>query len=87
MGDAAGAFAAAAMAVGATGGKDHGPLTSLCRKGVASRAGDGGFPIIEREVQRVLAPGPVKDACLRCVLYKSFSPTARFQHLIASPFN
>ena len=23
----------------------------------------------------------------RCVLYKSFSPIARFQHLIASPFN
>eukprot|EP00982_Pelagococcus_subviridis_P015745 31422-Pelagococcus_subviridis.AAC.24 len=23
----------------------------------------------------------------RCVLYTSFSPTARFQHLIASPFN
>jgi hypothetical protein len=24
---------------------------------------------------------------LRCVLYKSFSPIARFQHLIAPPFN
>jgi hypothetical protein len=24
---------------------------------------------------------------LRCVLYKSFSPIAQFQHLIASPFN
>jgi hypothetical protein len=24
---------------------------------------------------------------VRCVLYKSFSPTARFQHLIASTFN
>jgi len=24
---------------------------------------------------------------VRCVLYKSFSPIARFQHLIASPFN
>jgi hypothetical protein len=24
---------------------------------------------------------------VRCVLYKSFSPIARFQQLIASPFN
>jgi hypothetical protein len=28
-----------------------------------------------------------KTAGIRCVLYKSFSPIARFQHLIASPFN
>ena len=27
------------------------------------------------------------DLFVRCVLYKSFSPVARFQHLIASPFN
>jgi hypothetical protein len=26
-------------------------------------------------------------ATIRCVLYKRFSPTARFQHLIASPFD
>lgn len=31
---------------------------------------------------------PIADpTCSRCVHYKRFSPTVRFQHLIASPFN
>ena len=31
--------------------------------------------------------GDLRVGGLRCVLYKRFSPIARFQHLIASPFN
>ena len=48
------------------------------------RAGSKSGYVDEEEMERTL------DAVLtlfRCVLYKRFSPFARFQHLIASPFN
>ena len=35
----------------------------------------------------VVATTRAERAIFRCVLYKKFSPIARFQHLIASPFN
>ena len=40
-------------------------------------------PLRHREVHALASDFPK----LGCVLYKSFSPIARFQHLIASPFN
>jgi hypothetical protein len=45
LGDAETAFAAAALAVGASGGADLTPLTSLCRAGVAAPGGHGGFAV------------------------------------------
>jgi hypothetical protein len=40
----------------------------------------------ERKLGRILLRFTASKA-VRCVLYKSFSPIARFQRLIASPFN
>ena len=50
-------FEAAALAVGASGGADLTPLTSLCRAGVAAPGGHGGFAAIERDVASKLANG------------------------------
>ena len=42
---------------------------------------------LEREPPTGVRAGGVRARILRCVLYKRVSPIARFQHLIASPFN
>jgi hypothetical protein len=39
------------------------------------------------DVIDAVAPLVPKPHGVRCVLYKSFSPIVRFQHLIVSPFN
>lgn len=68
IGDARSAFDAAALAVGATGGKDFGPLVRLCERGVAAADGGGGYASIEDDVRRKLAEGSaVRDACIEAL--------------------
>jgi hypothetical protein len=68
IGDARAAFDAAALAVGATGGKDVSALVRLCERGVAAADGSGGFAIIEAAVRQKLADGSaVKNACVEAL--------------------
>ena len=66
-----------------SGGVDSAVAATLVHKAIGDRLHccfvDNGL-LRYKEQERVMT-------MFKCVLYKSFSPTARFQHLIASPFN
>jgi hypothetical protein len=70
-----GAAAAAAPDASAGGG------------GIVTRALRSGPSTTRRGAARAKSEVFRARQTLRCVLYKSFSPIARFQRLIASPFN
>ena len=59
------------------------------REGASARVGDAVHAAVAMGAARGGLAGLFRGRApeLRCVLYKSCSPIARFQHLIASPFN